>query len=134
MAARDITLGEAPKPESLLRPHWSELVGRLWADHVTDKLYERSIISKRHKDEIEQKASRDRRKGAELLLNVMLTSSWEQCTNFAVIISQTDGVMKDLGDKLLADLEDTGENRIGCGMVGVIYFCSLCCVECSGCG
>ena len=58
MAARNMTVGAAPKPEHLLRPHWDELNERVWANHVTNKLYERRILSKRHKDEIEEKSAR----------------------------------------------------------------------------
>ena len=100
MAAKDVAVGERRTPESLLRLHWVELIERVWANHITDRLYGRGIISKRHKDEIEEKASRNRREGATLLLDVMLTRSWRQCVEFAVIVSQTDGV-KDLGNKLL---------------------------------
>ena len=44
-----------------------------------------------------------------MLLDVMLTTSWRQCVEFAIILSQTNGV-EDLGDKLLqlkTVLEDT---------------------------
>ena len=104
MAAKDVAVGER-----LLRPHWVELTDRVWADNVTDKLYEREILSKRDKDKIEAKSCRDRREGAALLLDMMSTRSWSQCVEFAVIVSETEGV-KDLGKKLL---EDAG-------------FCSMC--------
>ena len=94
MAARNMTLGAAPKPEHLLRPHWDELNERVWANHVTNKLYERGIISKRHKDEIEEKASISRREGAALLLDVMLTTSWRQCVEFAFVISQMGSLVE----------------------------------------
>ena len=54
----DVAVGERRTPESLLRLHWVELIDRVWANHVTDRLYERGIISKRHKDEIEEKSAR----------------------------------------------------------------------------
>ena len=119
---------EPPKPERLLRPHWVELIERMWSDHVTDKLFQREIISKRDKDEIEEKAAKSRRKGASLLMDVMLTRSWKQCVEFAVIVSQTDGV-KDLGEKLLnlkAWLQHAGARAkrkwLDCGMV---YVCDV---------
>ena len=97
MAAKGVAVGER-----LLRPHWVELTDRVWADNVTDKLYEREILSKRDKEKIEAKSSRDRREGAALLLDMMSTRSWSQCVEFAVIVSETEGV-KDLGEKLLED-------------------------------
>ena len=102
MAAKDVAVDERRTPERLLRPHWVELTERVWADNVTDKLYEREILSKRDKDKIEAKSSRDRREGAALLLDMMSTRSWSQCVEFAVIVSETEGV-KDLGEKLLED-------------------------------
>ena len=94
--------GEPLKPERLLRAHWVELNDRVLADDFTNQLYEREIISKRQKDKIEEKAAASRREGAALLLDMMLTRSWSQCVEFAVIVSETNGV-KDLGEKLLRD-------------------------------
>ena len=99
MASKPIAVGD---PERLLRPHWEELIRRVWADRVTDTLYSREIISAMDKEEIELKAVRNRREGAKLLLDIMVTRSWEQCVEFAVIASETEGV-KDLGEKLLED-------------------------------
>ena len=89
-------------PERLLRPHWKELIRRVWADRMTDTLYSREIISAMDKEEIVSKAVRNRREGVELPLEIMVTRSWEQCVEFAVIVSETEGV-KDLGEKLLED-------------------------------
>ena len=87
---------------------WKELIRRVWADRITDKLFSREIISAMDKEEIESKAVRNRRKGAKLLLEIMLRRSWEKCVEFAVIVSETEGV-KDLGEKLL---ENAGEKWI----------------------
>ena len=109
-------------PQRLLRPNWEELIERVWADRITDKLFSLEIISA-----IESKAARSRRKGAKLLLNIMLTRSWEQCVEFAVIVSETEGV-KDLGEKLL---EDAGWLHVPWHVV-VTGWCDslLCCVGC----
>ena len=69
---------------------------------MTDTLYSREIISAMDKEEIVSKAVRNRREGAELLLEIMVTRSWEQCVEFSVIVGETEGV-KDLGEKLLED-------------------------------
>ncbi|XP_062519762.1 uncharacterized protein LOC134194810 [Corticium candelabrum] len=95
------------RPLDLLRAHWVELEDRVWADHITGKLFERKMISKRDKEKIEKKARRSRRKGAVLLLDMMMTSSWCACVEFAVILSETE-LSKDLGEKLLRDTGDAG--------------------------
>ena len=114
-------------PQRLLRPHWEELIERVWADRITDKLFSREIISAIDREAIESKAVVSRREGAKLLLNIMLTRSWEQCVEFAVIISETEGV-KDLGEKLL---EDAGWLHVQWHVV-VTGRCDslLCCVGC----
>ena len=43
MATYGVAVGARLTPERLLRPHWVELTDRVWADNVTDKLYEREI-------------------------------------------------------------------------------------------
>ena len=90
------------RPIDLLRAHWVELEDRVWADHITGKLFEREMISMRDKEEIERKARGSRREGAVLLLEMMMTSSWCACVDFAVILSETER-LKDLGEKLLRD-------------------------------
>ena len=90
------------RPIDLLRAHWVELEDRVWADHITGKLFEREMISMRDKEEIEGKARGSRREGAVLLLEMMMTSSWCACVDFAVILSETER-LKDLGEKLLRD-------------------------------
>ena len=112
MAAKDVAVGERRAPERLLRPHWVELTDRVWTDNVTDKLYEREILSKRGKKMIEDKSFRDRREGAALLLDMMSTRSWSQCVEFAVIVSETVGV-KDLGEKLLEDAQGRIQRGLG---------------------
>jgi hypothetical protein len=105
MAERAVDL----KPQQLLRPHWVELKERIWADHLTDRLYEKAIVSKRHKDQIENKAKTSRLDGVALLLDVLLTRTWKQCVEFAVMMSETEG-LEDLGGKLLrlkSNLEDS---------------------------
>ena len=90
------------RPIDLLRAHWVELEDRVWADHITGKLFEKEIISVRDKDKIESKARSSRRKGAIFLLEIMMTSSGCACLEFAVILSETER-LKDLGEKLLRD-------------------------------
>ena len=53
------------KMERLLRPHWKELIRRVWAGRMTDTLYSREIISAMDKEEIVSKAVRNRREGAD---------------------------------------------------------------------
>ena len=52
------------------------------------------------REKIERKARDSRREGAVLLLEIMMTSSWCKCVEFAVILSETEG-LKDLGEKLM---------------------------------
>ena len=107
MASNDCASGcrKPSKAEDLLRPHYSELIERVWADRLTDKLYELKILSKRDKDDIEHKAAESRHRGASLLLDIMLTRSRSDCVEFAAILRETDG-MRDLGEKLL--MQDAG--------------------------
>ena len=114
-------------PESLIRPHWEQLIRRVWAHRITDILYSRKIISAMDREEIESKAVRSRRKGAKLLLEIMLTRSWEKCFEFAVILSETEGV-EDLGKKLL---EDAGWLHVQLHVVVTRWCDSL--VYCVGC-
>ena len=94
----------------------------------SNRLYEQGLISKRHKDKMEEKASENRLEEMALLLDVMLKRSWRYCVEFAVIVSQRHGV-KDLGHKLLqlkADLESTASeklNRTWQCIVGVTDCC-----------
>ena len=97
--AKAVAVGD---PKRMLRPHWEELIRRVWARRFTDILYSRKIISAMDREEVESKAVVSRREGAKLLLEIMLTRSWEKCFEFAVIVSETEGV-EDLGKKLLED-------------------------------
>jgi hypothetical protein len=74
-----------------------------------DKLYERKIISR--DDKAVLKPSKDRYDN-ELLLEMMLTRSWDDCVKFAVILSETEGV-DDLGRKLLDDAGVRKEEIVG---------------------
>ncbi|XP_062519946.1 uncharacterized protein LOC134194970 isoform X2 [Corticium candelabrum] len=88
------------RPLDLLRAHWVELEDRVWADHITGELFKREIISMMDREKIERKARDSRREGAVLLLEIMMTRSWCECVEFAVIVSETEG-LKDLGEKLV---------------------------------
>ena len=124
MAFKAVAVGD---PERLLRPHWEELIRRVWARRITDTLYSREVISAMDREEVESKAVTSRREGAKLLLEIMLTRSWEKCFEFAVIVSETEGV-EDLGKKLL---EDAGWLHVQLHVV-VTGRCDslLCCVRC----
>ena len=88
------------RPLDLLRAHWVELEDRVWADHITGELFKREIISLMDREKIERKSRDSRREGAVLLLEIMMTSSWCECVEFAVILSETEG-LKDLGEELV---------------------------------
>ena len=88
------------RPLDLLRAHWVELEDRVWADHITGELFKREIISMMDREKIERKARGSRREGAVLLLEIMMTRSLCECVEFAVILSETEG-LKDLGEKLV---------------------------------
>ena len=119
MASNDCASGcrKPSKAEDLLRPHYSELIERVWADRLTAKLYELKILSKRDKDDIEHKAAESRHRGASLLLDIMLTRSRSDCVEFAVILRETEG-MGDLGEKLLVQ----GSGR-QCNPGMMLYVC-----------
>lgn len=91
---------KSPTAESLLRPHWLELIARLDPLPVADELYQRQILSRFNMELIRNSTSRARCEGARELLYIMVRHPWEDAVVMARIVSAMHGI-RDLGERIL---------------------------------
>lgn len=90
-----------PSASRLLRRNRSTLIERLSSpavEEITDKLYEKEVISKDEMENINSSTTSKTR--ARSLLSIMDTRSWTHGIEFARLLQQMDG-MQDIGTSLL---------------------------------
>lgn len=93
----------------IIRRHWVELGNRLWPFQLTNKLFQRKVLCKEDLEEFDTREPRHQ--GAQRLMMIMLTRSWDHFLDFATLLSKTIGA-EDLGKKLLRDAASGSYGRL----------------------